>query len=80
MINTVTGNVDYQCRPLSLTFSGSVNIIPVIVELIDDNIFEGNENFTFTIDSSKLPSNVMVAQCSEVVVVISDDSDGRYSL
>ena len=59
MINIVTGNVDYQRRPLSLKFRASVNSIPVI-RLIDDDMFEGNENFTLTIDSSKLPGNVMV--------------------
>ena len=77
MINIVTGNVDYQRRPFSLTFSASVNSIPVVVGLINDNMFEGSENFTLSIDSSKLPNYVMVAQPSEVVVVITDDNDGR---
>ena len=77
MINIVTGNVDYQHRSFSLTFSASVNSILVIVGLIDDSIFEGNENFTLTIDPSRLPNNVMVTQPSEVIVVISDDNDGR---
>ena len=77
MINIVTGNVDYQRRSFSLTFRASVNSIPVIVRLIDDNIFEGNENFTLTIDPSSLPNNVMVTQPSKVVVVISDDNDGK---
>ena len=80
MISIVTGNVDYQRRPFSLTFIASVNSIPVVVGLINDNMFEGNENFTLTIDSSKLPNNVMVVQPSEVVVVISDDNDGRHIL
>ena len=78
MINIVTGNTDYQRRPFSLTFSASINSIPVVVRLIDDNIFEGNENFTLTIDSSKLPDRVTVVQPSEVVVVITDDNDGKY--
>ena len=77
MINIVTGNMDYQLRPFSLTFTASVNAIPVIVVFIDDNVFEGNENFTLTIDPSSLPNNVMVTQPSEVVVVISDNNDGR---
>lgn len=78
MINIVTGNTDYRRRPFFLTFSASVNSIPVVVGLIDDNIFEGNENFTLTIDSSKLPDSVTVVQPSEVVVVITDDNDGKY--
>ena len=77
MINIVTGNMDYQLRPFSLTFTASVNAIPVTVVLIDDNIFEGNETFTLTIDPSSLPNNVMVTQPSEVVVVILDNNDGR---
>ena len=79
MIKVVTGNVDYQRGPFSLMFRASVNSIPVIVGLIDDNIFEGNENFTLTIndDPLSLPNNVMVTQPSKVVVVISDNNDGR---
>ena len=77
MINFVTGNMDYHPRPFSITFRASVNSIPVIVGLIDDNTFEGNENFTLTIDPSSLPNNVMVTEPSKVVVVISDDNDGR---
>ena len=79
MINIVTGNMDYIPRRFSLTFRASVNSIPVIVVLIDDNIFEGNENFTLTIDDDplSLPNNVMVTQPSKVVVVISDNNDGK---
>ena len=82
MINIVTGNMDYKPRPFSLTFRASVNSIPVIVGLIDDNIFEGNETFTLTIDydPSSLPNNVIVTEPSEVVVVISDNNDGKCIL
>ena len=79
MINIVTGDVDYLHRSFTLTFTASVNAIPVTVVLIDDNIFEGNETFTLTIDHdpSSLPNNVMITQPSKLVVVISDNNDGR---
>ena len=77
MNNIVTGNMDYQRRLFALTFTASVNAIPVTVVLIDDDIFEGNETFTLTIDPSSLPNDVMIAQPKEVVVLISDDNDGK---
>ena len=39
----------------------------------DDNIFENNENFMLTINSSSLPSNVTIADLSEAAVTIIDD-------
>ena len=39
----------------------------------DDNIFENNENFTLTINSSSLPSYITVINPSEVSVTILDD-------
>ena len=47
------------------------------VSIVDDDKFEGNEYFNLTIDSSSLPSGVIVAYPSETSVVISDGDDGK---
>ena len=46
------------------------------VQVTDDDIFEDNENFTLTIDSSLLPSDVMIGNPNQVTVTIIDD-DGE---
>ena len=71
-----TGNEDYQLRPYSLTFRETANSIPFIVLLNDDNIYEGNEDFILTIESSKL-ENIIVDQPNKSVVVITDNEDGN---
>ena len=54
--------------PINATFA-TLNII-----LIDDDIYEGNENFMVTIDpSSKLPSGVTIGVTNEATVIIEDD-------
>ena len=77
IIIITTENEDYQRRPYSLTFTESVNSTPIVVALINDNIYEGNEDFILTIDSSKLGNNIIVDQPDEVVVVITDHDDGN---
>lgn len=73
----LTGNVDYESRPFTLQFNTFLTHFRFGVLIIDDNTFEGNENFNISIDSSELPNNVIVGQPSEVVIEISDDDDGR---
>lgn len=72
----ITGE-DYEFRSYSLTFSSNVNHSPFKISIIDDKIFEGNEYFTVSIDSSSLPSGVIVADPSEASVVILDGDDGK---
>ena len=71
----ITGNVDYEFQPIALTFTSGVVVIPLEVPIFDDDIFEGNETFSLTIDSSTLPNNVITGDVNEVVVVISDDDE-----
>lgn len=48
------------------------------VSLFDDNVLEGNERFTLTIDpSSKLPDDVKIGVTNEATVIIVDD-DCKY--
>ena len=71
--------MDYDPRPFSITFIASVTVIPLKVSIIDDDTYEGTENFSVSIDSSSLPSNIIVFHPT-VVVVISDGHDSKCSI
>ena len=43
------------------------------IQIINDTIFEDNENFTLSIDSSSLPGNITVGKLGEATVTIIDD-------
>jgi len=73
-----TGGLDYESRPYTITFSAGITRIPFKVLIKDDDIFEGNEYFNLTIDSSSLSNNVTVANPSQVIVNISDSNDGKH--
>ena len=51
----------------SVTFPAGVMSVPFNVSINDDNIFEDNENFILTINSS-LPTGVMVNQATVTVM------------
>ena len=70
--------MDYVVRPFSLTFTSGVTAIPLKVEIIDDDIFEGDEHFFLTIDSSALPNNVITGDHNEFIVILSDFQDGKW--
>lgn len=71
--------MDYDSRPFSITFIAGVNDISLKVPIIDDDIYEGTENFNVSIDLLTLPDNIDVVRPT-VVVFISDDSDSKYSI
>ena len=50
--------------------------VPFNVSLIDDIIYEGNEDFTLTIDPSSLPTGVTVGNPDQATVTIVDN-DGK---
>ena len=49
-----------------------MNCAEISIQINNDNIFEGNENFTISIDSS-LPRNITTGRPSEAIVTIIDD-------
>ena len=65
--------MDYNSGPYFLTFDAGVTSVPFNVSINDDNIFEGNENFIFTINPSSLPPGVVVGNPRQVTVTIVDD-------
>ena len=51
--------------------------VPFDIPITDDIIFEGNENFTLTIDPS-LPTGVSVGTPDEATVTIVDDDRKKF--
>ena len=58
--------VEIPSREISVPFSISI--------LDDDGLFEGNESFSLTIDSSSLPSGLS-SDCMLVVTIVDDDGE-----
>ena len=64
--------MDYTSGPYSVTFPAGVTSVLFNISINDDNIFEENENFTLTINSS-LSTVVMVGDPGEATVTIVDN-------
>lgn len=47
----------------------------ISIQINDDIVFEGNENFTLSIDSSSLPENVTLGRPVVTVTIIDDDRE-----
>ena len=51
------------------------------ISIIDDNLFERDESFFVTVDSSTLPSRILVQpDCMAVVTIVDDDGELSYVL
>ena len=73
----ITGGEDYRPGPFPVFIdAGEINI-SFIISIIDDNVFERNESFILTINSSSLPSRVLVQPDSKAIVTIVDDDGGE---
>ena len=64
--------MDYTSGPYSVTFPAGVMSVSFSISINDDNIFEENENFTLTINSS-LPTGVMVGNSGQATMTIRDN-------
>ena len=62
----------YISGPYSVTFLAGVTSVPFNISINDDNVFEENENFTLTINSS-LPTGVMIGNPGQATVTIVDN-------
>ena len=47
--------------------------VPFDIPITDDNVYEGNEDFILTIDSSSLPTGGSVGTPGQATVTIVDD-------
>ena len=64
--------MDYTSGPYSVTFPAEVTSIPFSISINDDNIFEDNETFILTINSS-LPTGVLPGSPNQATVIIVED-------
>ena len=72
----ITGGDDYEPGPFSVIIPAGEISVTFNISIIDDNIFEANESFTLTIDSSSLPSRVLVQpDCVLMVTIVDDDGE-----
>ena len=71
------GGVDYDSGPFDITFPAGETLAVFNVSINDDDIVEGNENFTLSINTSSLPDTV--ANPVQITVTIVDD-DCKYSV
>ena len=67
------GGVDYDSGPFDITFPAGETLAVFNVSIIDDNIMEGNENFTLSVDPSSLPNSVTIGDPGHTTVIIIDD-------
>ena len=54
-------------------FPAGMTEVAISIAITSDDVFEGNENFTLTIDSALLPSYVTIGNPGEATVTILDD-------
>ena len=65
---------DYALGPYSVTFPAGITITSLSISILDDNIFEGNENFIVMFNSSLLPSGVVLDDVNnQSTIIILDD-------
>ena len=71
----VTGG-DYTPGPYSVTFFSGMTYTAFDVPITNDAMFENNEHFMLTINSSSLPNGFRVGDSGQATVTIVDD-DGK---
>ena len=79
IIYMTEGGVDYDSGPYTVTFPAGETIVSFDVPINNDNIFENDEDFTLTIDSSSLPTGTTVGHPStSTVFIVNEDSKFLY--
>ena len=71
------GGVDYDSGPYRITIPAGQLSVHFNITINDDNILEGDENFSLTINATSLPSYVTVTDPYHTTVTILDN-DGKY--
>ena len=68
--------MDYGSGPYTVIFSAGTTSVPFDIPINDDNILEGSENFTLTINPFSVPTGVTVGNPDQATVSILDN-DGK---
>lgn len=72
----IGGNVDYASGPFNTLIPAGETRVSFSVTLLTDNLFEQNEQFSVTIDSTSLPNRTFVEPgCVLVVTILNDDGE-----
>ena len=66
-------DADYTSGPYNVTFTHGETSIPFSIPLIDDDIFEGDENFTLTVVPS---DSISISNGTAIVTIV--DNEGEY--
>ena len=76
---TATEGEDYEAVA-TVTFPASSSTVESFdINILDDNVYEGDETFRITIDASRLPSWVKVGSQASAVMTIMDDERPQVS-
>jgi len=74
----ITGEgLDYNSGPYTVTFPAGQTIVLFNIPIISDDILEGNESFTITIDPLSLTSSSITAVDPDQATVTIVDDDGK---
>ena len=73
-----TAPSDYEGTSRLLTFSPSINMVPVEVNIINDDIVEGNETFFGILENQGQP--VMTQPDRATVTIIEDANDSKSNV
>ena len=73
----IGGGVDYGSGPYSVIIPAGQVDVSFNITIIDDNIFEEEEKFNLTINTSALPNNVAIGDLDHTTVTIVDN-DGTH--
>ena len=65
--------MDYGSGPYTVTFPAGVTSASFDIPINNDDILEGSENFTLTINPSSVPTGVTVGNPGQATVTIVDN-------
>ena len=75
--NNTLGGTDYVSKPNhTVIFPAGKTHATLNISIYEDNVFENNESFTLTINTSSLPSGVTRGDPGKTTVTIVDN-DGK---
>ena len=62
--------MDYISGPYSITFPVNVTRVEFNIEIFNDNLYEGNEDFMLAFDQSSLPTGFFLGNITQSTVTI----------
>ena len=67
------GDIDFESVPYNITFPAGVTNISFNIMIYDDDVLEGNENFTLTMNAESLPDGITIDDPNTVIMIIRND-------